>query len=139
MSGAIIAASTGAVAARAAAAARKKMLEEEENMTGYNKDDLDGWEFKIVRANSQKFKDPEVTRQVCDEEAQAGWELLEKFDNQRLRFKRRIEKRRNDQFVTGDPYRTLVGASEGQIAMIVIGSMAVIGLLVFLAFMLVRQ
>ena len=139
MSGAVIAASAGASAAVAAAAARKKMLEEEEEMTGYNKEDLNGWEFKIVRANTSKFKDPEVLRQVCDEEAQSGWELLEKFDNQRLRFKRRSDKRGNDQFATGDPYRTHIGATEGQIVAIVFGILGVVGALAFLVFILARQ
>ena len=31
-------------------------------MTAYSPSDLEGWEFKIVRANTRKFKDREAVR-----------------------------------------------------------------------------
>jgi len=34
------------------------------------------------------FRDPVVLRQLCEEEAEAGWILLEKLDDHRVRFKR---------------------------------------------------
>jgi len=46
------------------------------------------WEYKIVRASSDLFGDPKVFRKLCLEEARAGWVLLEKLDNQRVRFQR---------------------------------------------------
>jgi len=116
---------SGAATAIAAAAARKRMLEEEEKMTGYKADDLNGWEFKIIRANTRKFKNPLVLRQVCEEEARAGWEMVEKFDDYRVRFKRRTDKRANDQFLNIDPYRTQFGITEGSMAAIIIGAILV--------------
>jgi len=38
---------------------------------------LAGWEFKIVRANRNVFRDSVVLQQLCEEEAEAGWILLE--------------------------------------------------------------
>jgi len=134
------AAAGGAAAAAAAAAAHRKRLqeEEEERMAGYNSNDLDGWEFKIVRANSRRFRTAEAVRQLCDEEAKTGWEMVEKFDDQRIRFKRRVEKRTDDRLSEIDPYRTLVGFSEGKIVLTVLGVIAVAGLAAFLIFSAVR-
>jgi len=103
------------IAASAAAAAARKRRQEEEKMTTYKSDDLDGWEFKIVRANTGKFKNSENIEKVRLEEARAGWELLEKFDDYRLRFKRRVEKRYMDKHLDIDPYRSQVASSKGPI------------------------
>jgi len=103
----------------AAAAAQKKRLQEEEQMVTYHKDDLGDWEFKIIRTNSGKFKNPDNLRMICEQEAKAGWEMLEKFDDQRIRFKRHIKNRSNDQFLDFDPYRTQYGLGEGSIVIIV--------------------
>jgi hypothetical protein len=64
---------------------------------------------------------------VCQEEAKAGWEMVEKFDNCRIRFKRRVERRSSDSQIGIDPYRTNVGMGEGTIAVVVIG--VVLGLI----------
>jgi len=133
MSGAIVVSSAGASAGAAAAAAHAaKMRDEEENMTKYNSDDLENWEFKIIRSNFARFKDYKVVQQVCAEEAKAGWEMLEKFDDYRIRFKRPINKRAYDQHLTTDPYRTSMGG-DGKIGLIIAGSIILlIGLVVFL-------
>ena len=114
MSGAFVATSAGASAA-AARARRVRMMQEEEDMTRYEKDDLEGWEFKIVRSATRKFKKYQVVQKVCQEESKAGWELVEKFDDSRLRLKRKIENRANDHLLETDPYRTTVGISEGSL------------------------
>ncbi|MCR3923310.1 MAG: hypothetical protein NUK65_12480, partial [Firmicutes bacterium] len=101
-------------AAAAAAAHQAKLREEEERLTTYNGDDLQGWEFKIVRSVSKITG--EKFRTLCDEEAQNGWELLEKFDDTRIRFKRRTEQRKQDQYAEIAPYRTSFGISEGKFA-----------------------
>lgn len=116
---------SGTAAAAAAAAKRR----EEEELTKYNSDDLNGWEFKIVRSNTKKFKNYEIVQQICAEESKAGWEMVEKFDNSRIRFKRRIEKRAQDNHLESDPYRTLVGVSEVQIAGIGLGALTLVGLI----------
>ena len=112
--------------AAAAAAAAARMREEEEKLTMYNKDDLAGWEFKIVRAYTGYFRKPENLKRVCEEEAKAGWEMVEKFDDYRVRFKRPVEKRRDDQFLQGiDPYRTQAGIAGGKLAIRIIAAVLV--------------
>lgn len=121
----------GSAAAIAAAAAAKKRREEEEKMTKYNSDDLDGWEFKIVRANTRKFKNKEMIETVRQEEARAGWKLVEKFDDYRLRFKRRVEKRSMDAHLEIDPYRSQVSSPNSTAIALIVGILiALIGVIV---------
>lgn len=90
-------------------------------MTKYSDADLQGdWEFKIVRSNLAGFRKPEVLQQVCAEEARAGWTLVEKFDNQRLRFKRPVSARAGDAGLGFDPYRSQYGTSSGAIVAVVV-------------------
>lgn len=131
---AYIAATSGATAA-AAAAQRQQMMfaEEEEDMTRYTQDDLDNnWEFKIVRSDSAAFRKPEVLRQVIEEEARAGWVMLEKFDDSRVRFKRPRSARTRDALLPPgtDPYRTQYGISSTRMGLMVVALM----LLALLAF-----
>ncbi len=114
-------------AAAAAAAKRARMRQEEESMTSYSPNDLEGWEFKIVRANTRRFKDREAIRQLCEEESKAGWEMIEKFDDTRIRFKRKIENRSRDQHLDMDPYRSEVGFSQGALAGVIIGIVLLVG------------
>ena len=89
-------------------------------------------EFKIMRSLTGKFKDNKFVQKLCREEARAGWEMLEKFDDYRIRFKRRTDNRPNDQFLKFDPYRTSVGFGSGQRAVLAIGVAALlVGVLVF--------
>ena len=104
----------------AAAHKKKREYQEEEDMTRYSAEDLAQWEFKIVRSSTGKFQDPHFLRRVCEEESESGWELLEKFDNNRIRFKRPVERRSLDALESRDPYRTSVGMSEGQLVLTVI-------------------
>lgn len=106
------------MAAVAAAQQQKLRQQEEEEMTEYSKKDLDGWEFKIVRTNLKSFKNPHELNGLLQEESQAGWELVEKFDDHRLRLKRKISARKNDQKLSIDPYRTTIGPSDKNIAML---------------------
>lgn len=133
MSVPVIAASTAGTTAAAAAAHQRMLEEEEQEMTPYDRDDLDGWEFKILRATSQKFRDRASLEAVLDEEAQSGWELVEKFDDTRLRLKRRVECREKDRHAELDPYRIWVGttpAKQGLIVVsVVLGALALIGII----------
>ena len=100
------------VAATAAAKRRKMLLAEEENMTPYTQDDLaNDWEFKIVRSETAAFRKPEVLSKLLEEEAQAGWVMLEKLDDSRVRFKRPRSARARDAYLPDgvDPYRTRYG------------------------------
>jgi hypothetical protein len=97
-----------------AAAQRQTMFAEEENMTPYTRDELDNdWEFKIVRAINPAFRSPDKFRQLLEEEARAGWIMLEKFDDNRVRFKRPRSARTQDASLPAgiDPYRTHYGIS----------------------------
>jgi hypothetical protein len=110
-------------------------------MTGYTQDDLKGdWEFKIVRSDSGVFRKPRVLEKLLEEEAQAGWVMLEKFDDNRIRFKRPRSARARDAYLSEDgidPYRTQYGVRSAQYMTIAV----LIGLLLltmfgFLAFFL---
>lgn len=99
---------TTAAATAAAAAARKRRLEEEK-MTPYKKEDLDGgWEFKILRSSMEAFKKPEQLQHILEDEARAGWTLVEKFDDARIRLKRPEDAKERDPSLDFDPYRTSV-------------------------------
>lgn len=90
-------------------------------MTGYSTEDLAGnWEFKILRAVTRQFRNPDSLRKVLAEEAQAGWILVEKFDDKRLRLKRLMSAREHDHELNIDPYRTTYGMNEATLAIIVI-------------------
>jgi hypothetical protein len=113
----------------AAAAARQKMLEEEEEMTAYSKEDLtDDWEFKIVRSATGAFRNPAALDKLRQDESQAGWVLIEKFDNSRVRFKRPRSARENDSRLPQgmDPYRTAYGMDS-----VVLAILVVVGVLIF--------
>jgi hypothetical protein len=127
--------SAGAGAAAAAAAAEKKRQFEEEEMTTYTPQDLSGaWEFKILRSMTGAFKNPQHLKEILEQERQAGWDFVEKFDNNRIRLKRPASARTEDDARSIDPYRTYVGPSEGQFALMILaalfGTIAVIGLIV---------
>jgi len=95
---------------------RRREEVEEENLTRYesntSSDQPKGWEFKILRTSSGGFRSRKVLNRVCAEEAQAGWILLEKLDDHRLRFRRPIIARDRDNQCKIDPYRTRYGISE---------------------------
>jgi len=98
------------------------LREEEESMTGYTADELaEGFEFKILRSATGRFKDPGFLRQSLETEARAGWTLVEKFDNARVRLKRPAAARRGDAALGFDPYHTSVGITDVQLALTIIG------------------
>lgn len=72
-----------------------------------------GWEFKILRANRNLFRNHETLQRVCEEEAKAGWILLEKLDERRLRFKRPMALRDliRPETLNIDPYRCQYGSA----------------------------
>lgn len=107
-------------------------------MTSYNREELaDEWEFKILRSATGAFGNPAKMQRFLEEEAEFGWVLVEKFDNQRLRLKRRANAKPPKPEQGGDPYRTNVGTSEAQMAMLIVFSIllagALLGVIVLLA------
>jgi hypothetical protein len=115
--------SAGAGAAAAAEAARRQR-EEEEEMTAYTEKDLaEGWEFKILRSNMSGFRKLENLKKFLEEESRAGWVLVEKFDDSRVRLKRPASARQADADLDFDPYRTQVGLSDTRIVLSILGIM----------------
>ena len=87
-------------------------------MTTYQPQDLSGdWEFKILRSPTGSFGNPRKLKEALDQEAKAGWALVEKFDNSRIRLKRPVSARSGDGALGFDPYRTNFGLSEGRFAL----------------------
>lgn len=118
-------------AAAAAAARRRRERKEEETMTGYTQTDLsEGWEFKILRSAMGAFGKPDRLRMALEEEARAGWVLVEKFDSRRVRLKRPASARAGDAALGFDPYRTSYGMSELTSGFIFVG--IVLGLVALL-------
>jgi hypothetical protein len=126
------------IAAHAAAEKRRKLLEaEEQEMTKYTSEELEGnWEFKIVRSESGAFRKPEVLAIMLEEEALAGWEMVEKFDNQRVRLKRRKEAGGRDHLLPPqiDPYRTQYGSSYRHMAVLIGTLFLILGVMAFVFF-----
>lgn len=71
----------------------------------------DGWEFKVLASPGLAFRDPRALQRAVDEEARAGWTLLEKLDDGHLRFKRPVGERERDAARGLDAYRTRYGPS----------------------------
>src|SRR5438105_3951490 len=117
----------------AAAAARAR---QEEEMTPYSTTDLAGnWEFKILRSATRKFRDPMVLHAVLAQEARAGWTLVEKFDDTRVRLKRPASARDGDAALDFDPYRTWTGISPAAfVILVMLATLTVFALLAGLIF-----
>lgn len=75
----------------------------------YEEKTVNNREYKIITSNTPSFGNREKMQQILGEEAQAGWELEEKFDNFKVRVGRDKSARDNDDKLSFDPYRTNVG------------------------------
>jgi hypothetical protein len=122
-------------AAAAATAAALAVQQEEEEMTPYGAKELaEDWEFKILRSATNGFRDPIWLNAVLQEEARAGWTMVEKFDDGRIRLKRRAGSRARDASLGFDPYRTWVGMNQQRLALVILaaifGGLAAIGVAV---------
>jgi hypothetical protein len=101
-------------------------------MTSYTPEELaSGWEFKIVRSAIGGFKRTEFLQRVLEEEKRAGWTLVEKFDNSRVRLKRPVSARASDGSAGIDAYRSHVGMSD-----LALGLCMAVGILIGLALIL---
>lgn len=68
-------------------------------------------EYKVVQAQTPLFADPAKMQEILKEEARAGWQLLEKEDNYRIKLQREISHRASDASLDFDAYRSTVGVS----------------------------
>lgn len=111
-------------AAAAAAKKRREQQEEEEQLTTYTPEELrEEWEFKIVRSAFGAFGNAQKLKQMLKEEAEAGWVLVEKFDNTRVRLKRPAHVRKQDHMLPPEinPYRTTYGSGEATLVFVIVG------------------
>jgi hypothetical protein len=131
--------SAGSAAAAGAAARRRRNYEEEEEVTPMNTDASGAFEYKIIRSVTNAFRSPALFQQMLQEEGQAGWELVEKLDDGRVRLRRSIECRTKDAHLTQDPYRTRIGIGEVQLVFIILGSVfGTLGFIALMVFVLIR-
>lgn len=79
-------------------------------------------EYKIMQAQTPLFADTAKMLELLDQEARAGWQLLEKEDNYRIKLQRNISHRENDKNLDFDAYRSTVGVS----SMVTYGATAVV-------------
>lgn len=91
-------------------------------------------EYKVIQSQTPLFADTAKMQEVLSEEAKAGWRLLEKEDNYKIRVQRDISHRANDASLGMDAYRTTVGVSSmvtyGATALLTI---AVVSIILYLA------
>ncbi|HEY9838491.1 MAG TPA: hypothetical protein V6D27_16520 [Vampirovibrionales bacterium] len=107
-----------------------------EASVGSSRDSHNGeWEYKIVRASFDLFRDPQIFQGLCEEELQAGWTLLEKLDDRRVRFKRAIAWRTmiKEEGINFDPYRSHYGPATGWLN--VVGAIAAVTSMVLPAYL----
>lgn len=91
-------------------------------MTRYNQNENQGeWEYKILRSSTNAFKNRNRLEMVKEEEAMAGWQLVEKFDDKRLRFRRPMSAQQYDEQLPPDidPYRATYGMGEGAMGFVI--------------------
>jgi hypothetical protein len=129
--------------AAAAAEAERRRKQEEEEMTAPYGDESAQYEYKIIRSATGGFKNPAWFKTILEEEARAGWELLEKFDDSRVRLRRDVKWRERDATLSQDPYRIRVGVSEGVVVVwillgMLIGIPALVGAIIAVVATVVR-
>ena len=90
---------------------------------------MENKEYKVLASNTPLFGNREKMQRVLEEEAQAGWQLAEKYDNYKLRLVRDLTARQNDANCPVDPYRSQVGVHSA----IVLGAAALLTILVIWA------
>jgi hypothetical protein len=68
-------------------------------------------EYKTLQAQTPLFADSKKMHEVLELEAKAGWQLLWKEDNYKLKLQREVSNRENDKSLDFDAYRSTVGVS----------------------------
>jgi hypothetical protein len=129
----------GYIAPLAAAAAKKREQEQEREelamIESLSREDSEGrYEYKVLRSYTNAFRSPERRRQILNEEARAGWEMVAKLDNARLIVRR--PRTTQDSPIQGiDPYRTQVDTNLPAVFGVLVALIFLVGLVVFVIFM----
>ncbi len=91
-------------------------------------------EYKVLQSQTPLFASTDKMQEVLAEEAKAGWRLLEKEDNFRLKLQRDISFRDNDANLDIDAYRSTVGISPVvAYGLTAIATIAIVSLILYLA------
>jgi hypothetical protein len=122
----------------AAAAKRREQEQEREELAmieSLSREDGEGrYEYKVLRSYTNAFRNPERRRQILNEEARAGWEMVAKLDNARLIVRR--PRTTQDSPIQGiDPYRTQVDTNLPAMFGALIGLIFLVGLIVMAIFL----
>jgi len=83
-------------------------------------------EYKVIQSQTPLFADTAKMHEVLAQEARAGWQLLEKEDNYRIKVQRNISHRDKDSSLDFDAYRTSVGVP----SVVTYGATAVVTVLI---------
>ena len=70
---------------------------------------MDNKEYKVITSNTPLFHNPAKLKQILAEEAQAGWDLEELIDGNKIRVSRDKSAREGDASRAIDAYRINVG------------------------------
>jgi hypothetical protein len=99
-------------------------------------DEQGRYEFKIIRAGLNGFRNQDYLDQVLDTEMQGSWEFVEKIDNGRVILRRTLTSKAKDIHldVDYDPYRINYGSGNANIMGIVIGLILLVGIMFFFGF-----
>lgn len=68
-------------------------------------------EYKVITSNTPIFGNPAKRQAILAEEAEAGWDLEELIDSNKIRVSRDKNARANDAACKIDPYRMNVGVN----------------------------
>lgn len=91
-------------------------------------------EYKIIQSQTPLFANSAKMHEVLEQESRAGWQLLEKEDNFRLKLQRSISHRENDANLDFDAYRSNVGVSSMvTYGVTALATIAVVSLILYLA------
>ena len=92
-------------------------------------------EFKTLQAQTPLFADTSKMQEILAEESKAGWDILEKEDNYRIKLQRSIDNRSTDANLLTDPYRTTVGVSSVlTYGLTALATMLLVSVILYLAF-----
>lgn len=87
-------------------------------------------EYKIIQAQTPLFAETAKMHELLEVEATAGWRLLEKESNYRIKLQREVSHRKNDPSLNIDAYRSTIGVSStvtyGATALLTIAIVSVI-------------
>jgi 23S rRNA maturation mini-RNase III len=91
-------------------------------------------EYKTLQSQTPLFASAAKMHETLEQESKAGWTLLEKEDNYRVKLQRNTSNRDNDKNLDFDAYRSTVGVSSVlTYAATALFTLAVVSIILYLA------